>query len=109
MTEPQGIHQNSSPDEQECFDFQAQMPERIAAGEDLQDHPHMLTCERCRSLVSDLEYIAQAAREYMGAEAEPNEDLWSKIQSAIEHSGSSDSHESSEPLLLEQVPEAGLA
>ena len=46
----------------ECAEFQASMPERIGAGEDLQTDPHMLTCERCRSLVRELEYIAEAAR-----------------------------------------------
>jgi hypothetical protein len=70
--------------DQECVEFQAQMPERIGAGEDLQTYPHMLTCERCRSLVRDLEYIAEAARQLIPIEEEPHEDLWNKIQMAIE-------------------------
>jgi len=68
----------------ECAEFQATMPERIGAGEDLQTDPHMLTCERCRSLVRDLEYIAEAARQLMPIEEEPRDELWTNIQLAIE-------------------------
>jgi len=70
--------------DQECAEFQARMPERIGAGDDLQTYPHMLTCERCRSLVRDLELIAEAARQLMPIEEEPREDVWAKIQIAIE-------------------------
>jgi hypothetical protein len=70
--------------DQECAEFQALMSKRIGAGDDLQTYPHMLTCERCRSLVRDLEYIAEAARQLMPIEEEPHEDLWNKIQLAIE-------------------------
>jgi hypothetical protein len=70
--------------EDECAEFQATMPERIGAGEDLQTDPHMLTCERCRSLVRDLEYIAEAARQLMPVEEEPRDELWTSIQLAIE-------------------------
>jgi hypothetical protein len=67
----------------ECAEFQALMPERIGAGEDLQGYAHMQTCERCRALVRDLEYIAQAAKQLIPVE-EPREDLWAQIQLAIE-------------------------
>jgi len=70
--------------DRECAEFQARMPERIGAGEDLQSDPHMLTCERCRSLVRDLEYIAEAARQLIPTEEEPQSDLWAKIELAIE-------------------------
>jgi hypothetical protein len=97
MTEPNELHRNdhgansgavktleNEEIDRECAEFQAQMPERIGAGEDLQSYSHMLTCERCRSLVRDLEYIAEAARELMPIEEEPREDLWNKIRIAIE-------------------------
>ncbi|HEY9125617.1 MAG TPA: hypothetical protein VIM62_00740 [Acidobacteriaceae bacterium] len=71
-------------EDQECAEFQALMPERIGAGEDLQFYPHMLTCERCRALVRDLEYIAAAAKQLIPIEEEPREDLWAQIQLAIE-------------------------
>ena len=68
----------------DCVRFQEEMPERIAAGEDLQEHPHMLTCERCRALVRDLEDIAEFARSLMPIEEEPRDELWTQIQLAIE-------------------------
>jgi hypothetical protein len=68
----------------DCARFQASMPERIGAGEDLQTDPHMLTCERCRSLVRELEYIVEVARQLMPAEEEPPDELWTNIQMAIE-------------------------
>jgi hypothetical protein len=70
--------------DQECAEFQALMPKRIGAGEDLQTFPHMLTCERCRALVRDLEYIAEVARQLMPVEEEPRDELWAQIQLAIE-------------------------
>ena len=89
MTEPQDVHKNGSypPTEvidNECAEFQALMPERIGAGEDLQQYPHMLTCERCQALVRDLEYIVEAARQLMPIEEEPPDELWNQIQLAIE-------------------------
>jgi hypothetical protein len=68
----------------DCARFQASMPERIGAGEDLQADPHMLTCERCRSLVRELEYIVEVARQLLPAEEEPRDELWTNIQMAIE-------------------------
>jgi hypothetical protein len=71
-------------DDAECAEFQASMAERVGAGEDLQSYPHMLTCERCRSLVRELEYIVDVARQLMPVEAEPRDELWTNIQMAIE-------------------------
>ncbi len=70
--------------DQECAEFQALMPKRIEAGEDLQTFPHMLTCERCRALVRDLEYIAEAARQLIHVEeAEPRDELWERLQAQL--------------------------
>jgi hypothetical protein len=68
----------------DCARFQASMPERIGAGEELQSDPHMLTCERCSALVRELEYIADVARQLMPIEEEPRDELWTSIQLAIE-------------------------
>ena len=87
MMQPEHDDRNLNEDltDAECARFQASMPERIGAGEDLQDDPHMLTCERCSSLVRELEYIAEAARKLFPAEEEePREELWTNIQLAIE-------------------------
>src|SRR5579871_5318834 len=62
-------------DEQECAEFQAQMPARIGAGEDLQEYAHLQTCDRCRALLTDLEAIAEAARQLLPVE-EPRDALW---------------------------------
>lgn len=67
----------------ECFAFQSTMAERIGEGEDLQSHPHMATCERCRALVRELEEIAIVARQLMPEDAEPGEDLWTKIEKKL--------------------------
>ena len=71
-------------EDHECVEFQAQMPERISAGEDLQSFPHMLTCERCRALVRDLEYIVEFARQLIPVEVEPPDEVWVGIRKAIE-------------------------
>lgn len=71
--------------DQECAEFQALMSTRIEAGEDLQTFPHMLTCERCRSLVRDLEYIAEVVREYFPREeeVEPRDELWKRLEAQL--------------------------
>jgi hypothetical protein len=85
MTEPilQTGNSLSEADSAECVAFQASMAERIGEGEDLQSNPHMATCERCTALVRELEAIAEAARLLMPIDAEPDDDLWSKIESKL--------------------------
>jgi hypothetical protein len=90
MTEPTMQPANTQPeprvlesDPAECAAFQASMAERIGDGEDLQANPHMATCERCTALVRELEAIAEAARQLMPIDAEPDDDLWSKIESRL--------------------------
>jgi len=65
-----------------CEEFQASLPELIAAGDDLSSDPHYRSCELCRALLTDLETIAQAARELFPA-VEPPDDLWKRIESSI--------------------------
>ncbi len=69
---------------EECVAFQNQIADLLGSGEELQNHPHMIGCERCRAFVKDLEYIAEAARQLMPIEAEPRDELWNQIQMAIE-------------------------
>jgi hypothetical protein len=71
-----------------CEEFQALLPELIGAGQDINQHPHMKTCDLCRALLADLETIAQAARELFPVE-EPPDELWSHIESAIKQEESS--------------------
>jgi len=81
LTSPPDVEQN----EMECAEFQANMAERIGAGENLLSDPHLSHCQRCQRLVEELEAIAQAARLLLPAEEEPHEDLWGKIERAISH------------------------
>jgi len=67
-----------------CAEFQAQLPELIASGESMSTHPHFQNCELCRALLSELETIAQAARELFPA-VEPPDELWEHIESAIQN------------------------
>jgi len=75
-----------------CAEFQAQLAELISAGEDAAAHPHLASCELCRALLSDLETIAEAARQLFPSE-EPPEEVWEHIESAIrrEEAGGVDS------------------
>jgi len=73
---------NGHDTKQDCAAFQAQLPELIASGVDIADHPHLKNCELCRALLADLESIAQAARELFPIE-EPPDELWAQIESKI--------------------------
>jgi hypothetical protein len=79
-----------------CIEFQDKLPDLIGAGEDLSVHPHIQSCELCRALLSDLETIAEAARQLFPSE-EPPDELWSHIESAIRSEGAP-----ADPLLDEQ-------
>jgi hypothetical protein len=65
-----------------CEEFQAQMPELIGSGQDASAHPHVQSCDLCRALLTDLETIAEAARQLFPVE-DPPDRLWEQIESAI--------------------------
>lgn len=65
-----------------CEEFHAKMPELIGAGEDIGAHPHVQNCALCRALISDLEAIAEAARQLFPVE-DPPDHLWKQIETAI--------------------------
>jgi len=71
-----------NPREMSCAEFQAQLPELVGSGADAGAHPHIQSCELCRALLSDLETIAEAARQLFPVE-EPPEELWEHIELAI--------------------------
>jgi hypothetical protein len=75
------------PEKMTCEEFQAHMPELIASGEDISQHPHILECELCRALLADLEAIAAAAREMFQPVEDPPDNLWEQIQSKIRAEG----------------------
>jgi hypothetical protein len=65
-----------------CAEFQEQLPELIGSGADAASHPHMQSCELCRALLSELETIAEAARQLLPV-VEPPDEVWEHIESAI--------------------------
>ena len=73
---------NNDPNTMSCEEFQAQMPELIGSGEDASTHPHVQNCELCRELLTDLQTIADAARQLFPVE-DPPDYLWKQIESAI--------------------------
>jgi hypothetical protein len=77
------------PNHLSCAQFQEQLPDLIASGESVGDHPHLKDCELCRALLADLETIAEAARRLFPSE-EPPADLWEHIESAIRSEQSKD-------------------
>lgn len=66
-----------------CAEFQARLPELIGAGVDVANDPHIQSCELCRSLLAELETIAEAARQLLQPVEDPPDDLWAHIESAI--------------------------
>jgi hypothetical protein len=71
------------PGKMSCAEFQAQLPELIGTGEDISAHPHVQDCELCRAFLTELETIAEAARQLFPI-VEPSEKLWKNIESAIQ-------------------------
>jgi hypothetical protein len=69
-----------------CEEFQAQLPELIGSGADAATHPHVQSCDLCRSFIAELEAIAAAARELFPVE-DPPDRVWEQIQSAIQEEG----------------------
>jgi hypothetical protein len=65
-----------------CAEFQELLPELINSGEEINAHPHMQSCARCRALLVDLKTIAESARQLFPI-VEPPDDLWKQIESAI--------------------------
>jgi hypothetical protein len=65
-----------------CAEFQAQLPELVGSGDDISAHPHLKSCELCRQLLSELETIAEAARQLFPV-TDPPDELWTHIEQAI--------------------------
>jgi len=70
------------PEKMTCQEFQSQLADLIGSGEDVDSHPHLKSCARCRALLADLQTIAEAARQLLPIEP-PQEDLWERIETAI--------------------------
>jgi hypothetical protein len=77
---------NREPGKMSCAEFQKLLPDLISSGEDPASHPHLMNCELCRTLLSDLETIAAAARQLLPVE-EPPDRIWEQIELAIRNGG----------------------
>jgi predicted anti-sigma-YlaC factor YlaD len=77
-------------DNSTCAAFQGQLADLIGSGEDAASHPHLQTCTLCRALLTDLETIAEAARQLFPV-ADPPDTLWEHIDSAIRNETKSSS------------------
>jgi hypothetical protein len=73
---------SENPQNMTCAEFQAHLPELIGTGEDISGHPHLESCELCRALLSDLETIAEAARQLFPV-TDPPDELWAEIEQKI--------------------------
>jgi hypothetical protein len=73
------------PEKMTCEEFQSHLPELIASGEDVSQHPHIQECELCRSLLADLEAIALAARELMFVD--PPDTVWEELELKLKAEG----------------------
>jgi hypothetical protein len=84
MTAPHNTNLNTAQDRDKmsCEEFQALLPELIGTGEDINQHPHIQSCELCRAFLADLEAIAEAARQLFPTE-EPPDELWNQIDARI--------------------------
>ncbi|HEY4047450.1 MAG TPA: hypothetical protein VGM27_11345 [Acidobacteriaceae bacterium] len=65
-----------------CAEFQELLPELFESGDDLGKNEHLQTCENCRALVEDLEYIAQQAKLLLPIH-DPSPEVWDNIQTAL--------------------------
>jgi hypothetical protein len=74
---------SDDPKTMSCQEFQERLPELIGSGADLENHPHLRSCELCKALLSDLETIAEAARQLFPIQ-QPEDALWDRIKTAIE-------------------------
>jgi hypothetical protein len=64
-----------------CEEFQSKMVELLGGG--IRDHQHLKTCERCRELLDDLEYIAIIAGDLLLPVHEPADVVWKNISKNI--------------------------
>jgi hypothetical protein len=80
---------NHTPRTMSCAEFQDQLPDLFAAGnngvpEDADLLEHLKTCENCAALVRDLQYIADQASLLLQPTEEPSDNVWKKIQEGME-------------------------
>lgn len=66
----------------DCASFQEKLPSLFESEEDKSTQPHLQTCENCRALVADLQYIADQAKIMLPLH-DPSPEVWNRVQNAI--------------------------
>jgi hypothetical protein len=69
-----------------CAEFQKLLPFIIETGGNAEQEAHLKTCPLCSDLVSDLRYIAEAAKLLVPME-EPSPKVWNGIEKRLEKEG----------------------
>ncbi len=69
-----------------CAEFHEQLPYLMDSGRDIEQEPHLKTCENCRALVTDLRYIADQAKLLLPMH-DPSPRVWNSIQTTLEKEG----------------------
>jgi hypothetical protein len=65
-----------------CEEFQDQLPEMFESGDIVDTDGHLKSCEKCSSLVRDLQYIAAQAKLLLPLH-DPSPTVWEKIESKL--------------------------
>ncbi|HEY0794663.1 MAG TPA: hypothetical protein VGD64_02670 [Acidisarcina sp.] len=65
-----------------CEEFQDRLPEMFETGNVVTTGGHLDTCEKCSSLVRDLQYIADQAKLLLPLH-DPSPAVWEKIESKL--------------------------
>jgi predicted anti-sigma-YlaC factor YlaD len=69
-----------------CAEFQQDLPMIIDSGGTGAQEEHLLTCDMCRALVSDLRYIAEQAKLLIPMH-EPSPRVWDSIEEKLKLEG----------------------
>jgi hypothetical protein len=69
-----------------CTEFHEQLPYLMDSNRDVEQEPHLMTCDNCRALVTDLRYIADQAKLLLPMH-DPSPRVWNSIQSTLEKEG----------------------
>lgn len=64
-----------------CEEFQVFLPELLGKGENARLHPHAESCGLCKSLIADLERIAEEVRSIRNRRDEDDEDGTTSVRS----------------------------
>lgn len=61
-----------------CDGFLRQVPELLMSDEDIESHPHFKACATCRSLLREIETIAEDASHFRFGTDDSGTDDWSE-------------------------------